>query len=444
MKNTVLFSVFSLCILVAYTACNVSQDVAATKSAMTPEPIKISEANTTDLRMASPESVGMSSERLNVMEAKMHKFVDNGQLANVQTAVIRHGKIVQFDTYGYEDVDSKDPLKENSIFRIYSMTKPIVSIGLMMLYEEGKFQLNDPLHKYVPEFKEMQVHIGNGKTEPAKQPIRVIDVLRHTTGFGYGWGYPANHVDSLYKVGAQRGAMASNRDFLKAMSTLPLYHQPGSGWRYSVSTDVAGGLLEILADQPLDEFLKERIFQPLGMDDTHFEVPDAKDERFVSNYTHNKDGSLKIIDHPSMSKYCKEVKMFSGGGGLVSTSKDYLQFCQMLLNKGTLNGVQFVSPKTLALMTSDHTQNTPHAGGPIVLPARGTAFGLGFSVTTDLAASEMLGSEGAYGWGGAAGTYFRIDPKEDMAILMMIQVMPYNHLQAREKFHNLVYQAVVE
>jgi len=180
------------------------------------------------------------------------------------------------------------------------------------------------------------------------------------------------------------------------------------------------------------------------MKDTHFEVPDEKDDRFITNYTHNKDGSLKIIDHPSMSKYCKEVTMFSGGGGLVSTTKDYLRFCQMLLNGGELNGVRLISPKTLELMTGDHTKKTPHAGGPIVLPANGTAFGLGFSVTTDLAATQQLGSMGTFGWGGAAGTYFRIDPEEDLALLMMIQVMPYNHLQAREKFLNLVYQAIIE
>ena len=431
--KSLLFLLFLICII------SNTVDLVAQNS------IAINKSTTAfNLPTATPESVGMSSARLKMMEAKMHEYVDKGQLASVQTAVIRKGKVVQFDTYGYEDVDSKDPLKDNSIFRIYSMTKPIVSIGLMMLYEEGLFQLNDPLHKYAPEFKDMQVHIGGGKTEPAKQPIRIIDVLRHTTGFGYGWGFPANHVDSLYKVGAKR-AGTTNRAFLRTMSTLPLYHQPGSGWRYSVSTDVAGALLEIIANQPLDEFLAERILQPLGMNDTHFEVPDAKDERFITNYTHKKtDGSLQVIDHPSMSKYCKEVTMFSGGGGLVSTTNDYLKFCQMLLNKGELNGHRLISPKTLALMTSDHTQKTPHAGGPIVLPGRGTAFGLGFSVTTDLAATEALGSVGMYGWGGAAGTYFRIDPKEDLAILMMIQVMPYNHLQAREKFHNLVYQAIVD
>lgn len=432
-------SLYALLLLICI--INNSVEVVA-QNAVATNPIAIT--TNIELPRATPESVGMSPTRLKMMEEKMHTYVDNGQLAGVQTAIIRKGKVVQFNTYGYEDVDTKDPLKENSIFRIYSMTKPIVSIGLMMLYEEGKFQLNDPLHKYAPEFKEMQVYVGDGKTEPAKNPIRVIDVLRHTTGFGYGWGNPPNHVDSLYAVGAKRMGTTNNREFLRNMSKLPLYYQPGTGWRYSVSTDVAGALLEIIANQPLDEFLEERILNPLGMKDTHFEVPDAKDERFISNYTHKKDGSLQVIDHPSMSKYCKEVTMFSGGGGLVSTSNDYLRFCQMLLNKGELNGVRLISPKTLELMTGNHTKDTPHAGGPIALPSKGTAFGLGFSVTTDLAATAMLGSEGTFGWGGAAGTYFRIDPKEEMAILMMIQVMPYNHLQARERFHNLVYQAIVD
>lgn len=393
-------------------------------------------------RKASPESVGMSSERLKMMEQKMHEYVDKGQLAGVQTAIMRKGKLIQFDTYGYADIDSKKALEENSLFRIYSMSKPIVSVGLMMLYEEGKFQLSDPLYKYMPEFKDMQVHTEGQNTEPTKQPIRVIDVLRHTTGFGYGWG-PGNYVDSLYKA-ANRGGIKNTKEFAKVVSELPLYHQPGTGWRYSVSTDIAGCLLEVISGQPLDQFLAERILKPLDMKDTHFEVPDAKDSRFITNYTHEKDGTLKVIDHPSMSKYTKTVTMFSGGGGLVSTSRDYLRFSQMLLNEGQLNGVRIISPKTLELMVGNHTKETPHAGGPIVLPGKGTSFGLGFAVTNDLAATEILGSEGAFGWGGAAGTFFRVDPKEDLIYLLMIQVMPYNHLQAREKFQTMVYQAIME
>ncbi|MEZ5042810.1 MAG: serine hydrolase domain-containing protein [Saprospiraceae bacterium] len=389
-----------------------------------------------------PESVGISGARLDKLDKQMHEFVDHGQLAGVQTAILRKGQLVHFDTYGFADLDRQQPLEDNSIWRIYSMTKPIVSVALMMLYEDGKFQLNDPLYKYIPEMKDLRVHTGGRETAPAKNHIRIIDVLRHTTGFGYGWG-PNTYVDSLYKS-ANRSAMKDNKAFVQHLSTLPLYYEPGTGWRYSVSTDVCGYLVEVLSGQPLDQFLSTHIFKPLGMEDTHFEVPDEKDDRFVTNYTTEESGKLKVIDHPETSRYTKEVTMFSGGGGLVSTTMDYMRFSQMLLNGGELDGARILSPKTIELMTKDHTQGITHAGGPIVLPGKGISFGLGFSVTTDLAATEAIGSEGSYGWGGAAGTFFRIDPKEDMIILLMIQLMPYNHLQARETFQTMVYQAIIE
>ena len=394
-----------------------------------------------NLPTASPESVGVSSQRLQRLDQQMHQYVDNGQLANIQTAVMRKGKLIHFDTYGYADLENKKPLEDNSIFRIYSMTKPIVSVGLMMLYEEGKFLLHDPIEKYIPEMKDMKVHVGNGKTEPAKNKIRVIDVLRHTTGFGYGWG-SNTYVDSLYRD-RRIWMSGDNKGFIENLAKIPLYHEPGTGWRYSVSTDVAGYLVEVLSGQPLDQFLSERILEPLQMKDTHFEVPDSKDDRFIANYSPTKEGKLKVIDHPSTSRYTKEVTMLSGGGGMVSTSMDYLRFCQMLLNGGQLDGKRILSPKTIELMTKSHTKDTPHIGGPVTM-GRGNGFGLGFAVTTDLADSAMLGSEGVYGWSGAAGTYFRIDPKEELIYLMMIQIMPNNHLQAREKFQNLVYQSIVQ
>lgn len=391
---------------------------------------------------AAPESVGVSSERLDRLNQQMHAFVDEGKLGCVQTAILRKGKLVHFDTYGYADLESKKPLEYNSIFRIYSMTKPIVSIALMMLYEEGKFQLNDPLHKYIPELKDMQVHAGGNKTAPAENPIRIIDILRHTSGLGYGWG-AGNYVDSLYGT-VNRWALKDTKEFIDNLANLPLYFEPGTGWRYGVSTDVCGYLVEVLSGQPLDKYLSEKIFQPLYMSDTHFEVPADKEDRFISNYTTEKDGTLKLIDHASTSRYTKEVTLFSGGGGLVSTTNDYLRFSQMLLNGGELDGVRLISPKTLELMVQDHTKGIEHQGGPIVLPSRGTGFGLGFAVTKDLAGTAELGSKGAYGWGGAAGTFFRIDPEEELVYLLMIQLMPYNHLQAREKFQTMVYQAIIE
>ena len=404
--------------------------------------IAIAMATTFLAGQANPEKHGFSKDRLMRLNQEMHEYVDNGELSGVQTAIMRHGEIIHFDTYGYADVNSKKELEEGSIWRIYSMTKPIVSVGLMMLYEQGEFQLNDPLSKYIPAMEEMMVHVGDGVTKPAENKIRVVDVLRHTTGFGYGWG-PNTYVDSLYRT-VNRRTLKDNKAFVEKLAKLPLYYEPGQGWRYSVSTDVAGYLIEVISGMPLDKYLEEKILKPLGMNDTHFEVPEDKKDRFLTNYTTNKEGGLQVIDHPSMSRYTKTVTMFSGGGGMVSTTNDYLRFCQMLLNGGEYEGHRYLSPKTIELMTKDHTKGISHAGGPIALPNDGNGFGLGFSMVTDLAPTGITGSEGSYGWGGAAGTVFRIDPKEDLIFVMMIQLMPYNHLQAREKFQTMVYQALVD
>lgn len=392
--------------------------------------------------LSNPDKAGMSEDRLMKLDKRMHQFVDDGQISAIQTLIYRKGEIAHHDIYGMEDIDSNDPIKRNSIWRIYSMTKPLVSIGIMQQYEMGKFELNDPVHKYIPEFKEMKVHKGNHVLEDATRTIKVIDLMRHTSGIGYGWS--GGYVDTLYAQAGSRASSKTNADFVKTLATLPLYNEPGTRWQYGLSTDVLGYLLEVISGQPLDEYLDEHIFTPLGMDDTFFEVPDDKEDRFVTNYTTNKEGKLQVIDHPSMSNYCKEVTLFSGGGGLVSTADDYLAFCKMLLNQGSVNGNTIIGSQTLELMTKDHAGDTPYGSGPVILPARGHGFGLGFTVTTDLAASQSLGSLGSYGWGGAAGTYFRVDPEEDLIYIMMMQLMPYNHLEAREKFQTLVYQAIVD
>ncbi|MBT8220981.1 MAG: beta-lactamase family protein [Bacteroidia bacterium] len=391
--------------------------------------------------IVTPESVGISSERLEKLDAVMTSMVDEGKIAGVQTAISRKGKLIHYNTYGKSDLESNSPLSENSLWRIYSMTKPIASVGLMMLYEDGKFQLNDPLEKYLPEFKEMQVYHGDGVIKPAMNQIKVIDILRHTTGLGYGWS--GGYVDSLY-AGASRRSAVDNAAFTQALVKLPLYSEPSTGWRYSVSTDVVGRLIEVLSGMSLDQYLSQKILGPLKMEDTFFEVPDEKEDRFVTTYAPKKEGGLRPIDHPSTSRYTKTVTMFSAGGGMVSTTDDYLRFCQMLLNGGILDGARILSPKTIELMTKDHCKDIPYAGGPVVLPAPGKGFGLGFSVVTDLADTGILGSEGTYGWGGAAGTFFRIDPEEDLIYIMMIQLMPNNHLQASSKFQTMVYQAIID
>lgn len=393
-----------------------------------------------DLNLVAAESVGVSSERLERMDAVMFDFVEQGLLSGIEMAIMRKGQLVHHSTFGHRDIASSTELERDDLWRIYSMSKPIVSVGLMMLFEEGKFQLRDPLHKYIPAFKDMKVHVGKGKVEPAKNDIRIVDILRHTSGLGYGWS--GGYVDTLYyTVGARQ--LNNNKEFVEALATIPLYQEPGTGWQYSLSTDVCGYLIEVLSGMPLDEYLSTKIFEPLRMPNTFFEVPDNKDARLVTNYTY-KENKLIPIDHPSTSKYTKEVTMFSGGGGLVSNVSDYLNFSQMLLNGGTLNGNRLLSPKTIALMTMDHAASIPYARGPLVLPARGNGFGLGFSMVTDVASSGMTGSKGMYGWGGAAGTVFRIDPEEELIYIMMIQLMPNNHLPARERFQTMVYQAIVE
>lgn len=381
---------------------------------------------------------GFSEDRLERLDKRMHQFVDSGQLSGVQTAIMRRGELVHFDTYGMSDLDSKTELSDDSMWRIYSMTKPIVSVGLMMLYEQGLFNLNDDVATYIPAFSDMTVYSEEEGIQPAKNKIKIVDLLRHTSGLGYGWG--GGYVDSLYNT-ENKWAMPTTGDFANWIATQPLYYEAGEGWRYSVSTDICGRLIEVLSGQDLDEYLREHIFTPLGMSDTYFEVPQSKAMRLVTNYTDRRGDNLTVIDHPKNSNYTKTVTHFSGGGGLVSTTADYLVFCQMLLNGGHAKSTRFLSRKTIDLMTSDHCKHIDRKGR---LAGSGNGFGLGFSMINDLAATGALGSEGTYGWGGAAGTYFRIDPKEDLIFVLMIQLMPYDHLQARQVFQNMVYQALVD
>ena len=417
---------------------------------------------------------GLSEKRLKNLEQLMHGLVDKGKIAGVQTAIMRKGILGYYNTYGYADIDKNLLLKNDNIFRIYSMTKPIVSIALMMLYEEGKFLLDDPVYKYIPEMKNLKVYkpiFADGFFESTlgsiwplnkirvkrkvKNPILIIDLLRHTSGLGYGWG-PNSYVDRKYKK-AKILNLKNNKEFITAISNLPLYHEPGSGWRYSVSTDVCGYLIEVLSGQKLDQFLSDRIFKPLDMVDTHFQLPEKKVNRFSTNYINNvpkkyrwllgksfnPDGKLIPIDPIDSSQFVRNVDFLSGGGGLLSTTKDYLQFCQMILKKGVHNKVRFLSPKTIELITQDHLKYLPYKGGPIKLPNNSTGFGLGFSITKNIAEKQLLGSTGSYGWGGAAGTFFIIDPEEDLICILMIQLIDFDDLKISERFQAMVYQSII-
>ena len=423
----------------------------------------------------NPAKAGLSKNRLNKLNGVMHSLVDEGKLAGVQTAIIRNGVLGHYDTYGFADIENKTPLKDDSIFRIYSMTKPIVSVALMMLYEEGKFLLDDPVHKYIPEFKKLKAYKPLNENiwplskihfvSKVKRPMLIIDLLRHTSGLGYGWG-KNTYVDRKYKKNIRgffdkQFKAKDSKELIQAISKTPLYHEPGTGWRYGISTDVCGILIEQLTGQTLDKFLSDRIFKPLNMVDTHFQLPKDKIKRFTSNYVNDipiifrkianimgikisPEGELTVADHAESSEYLENITLFSGGSGLVSTTKDYLQFCKMILNKGELNGIRILSPKTIQLMTEDHLKFLPHQGGPVSLPNDGTSFGLGFSIVKNTAAKEIIGSVGTHGWAGAAGTWFGIDPQENMISILMIQLYDFEKLKLSKRFQVMVYQSIVE
>ncbi|TMM58309.1 beta-lactamase family protein [Maribacter algarum] len=391
-----------------------------------------------DFSTIVPETVGLSSNQLEELNTQLHDVVDSGQLAGIQTAILRKGKLAHLDTYGFSNLQNKEKLKMNSIYRIFSMTKPIVSIALMQLYEMGKFKLDDPIHKFIPEFESMKMHSEQGGLKKAKNPIKIIDLLRHTSGIGYGRG-ENDYINQLY-ANARLTNSKDLKTFIGKLCELPLYFEPGTNWGYGYSTDVIGYLIEVLSNQSLDTYLSENIFVPLQMVDTHFQLPKAKLERFTVGYGADEDGNLFVSEAPHESRFTQNVTLFLGGGGLVSTTPDYIKFCQMLRNMGTFEGAEIVKPETLQLMTKDHLSDVrKHQKEPLRLMPRETGFGLGFSV----AAYKPNGERGVYGWGGAVGTYFRIDPKNDLIYIMMMQISPYRQLGLREKFQNLVNEALI-
>jgi CubicO group peptidase (beta-lactamase class C family) len=402
-----------------------------------------------NLQTAKPESVGLSSERLNRIGAAVQRSIDDKRVAGAVTLVLRHGQIAWFKAQGMQDREATKAMRQDTMFRICSMTKPITSAAVMMLYEEGRFLLEDPISKYLPEFKNAKVYVqpstGEPYSIPATREITIRDLLRHTSGLTYQWN-PV--LGPLYeKANVASGLLSYDgtiEDSVKRLASLPLLFNPGDRWEYSLSTDVLGRLVEVVSGMPLDQFFRERIFVPLGMKDTYFYPPENKLDRLAAVYTYYADKGLNrfpdtpIIEGPfSYSAdypYRGPKKLFSGGAGLVSTAEDYARFCQMMLDGGKVGNMQLLSRKSVDLMTHDQL-------GKI---SSDMSFGLGFGIDGIKTPLAELGSVGEYKWGGFYFTAFSIDPKEQMIVIFMAQLHPMGGLGLDRQVEALAYQAIIE
>ena len=405
------------------------------------------------LPTAPPEQIGFAPDRLARIDAYFQSQVENDRLPGAVALIARRGQVAYFKSFGDANLESNTPMQTDAIFRIASMTKPIVSVAVMMLYEEGHFLLNDPVSTYIPEFADPQVLVALNPadttytTEPARRDVTIRDLLSHTSGLTYGL------FDERFRLIYQKADVPNawdNRPIttgekMRVLADLPLAHHPGERFTYGLNTDMLGYLVEVISGMPLDRFLDERIFQPLGMIDTHFRLPHEKVPRLAGLYAATDEG-LAPVNQAMMDALFPDASpsypyegagtFLSGGSGLVSTAADYARFAQMLLNGGTLDGARLLSPKTVALMRANHI-------GDLVLddPAGGK-FGLGVWVVPDVGRTGELISEGAYGWEGIWNTRFWIDPAENLIGIFMTQVAPYSIRHAR--FQTLVYQAMVE
>ena len=416
-------------------------------------PTVASRAATATSPTAAPEEVGLSSERLERIASAIQKSMDDGRIAGGVSLVARHGKIAYFKAVGNADRDAKKPMRTDSIFRICSMSKPLTSVAVMMLYEEGRFTLNEPVSDFLPEFKNMKVldpPWPQDKTSPpgalvdAKRPITIFHLLTHTSGLTYGGARLSKaYRDAGVTTGLvqQEGTIAEG---VKKMASVPLLFQPGDVWEYSLADDVLGRLVEVVSGMPFDKFLEERLFKPLGMKDTCFFLPEEKVARLATAYTYYPEKGLQPILYGQVVKegefdsgysadypYRGPRTYFSGGGGLCSTAEDYYRFCQMMLNGGELNGVRIISRKSVELMSQNHVQGK-----------RDDGYGLGFGDISEPKQLTELGSVGAYHWGGFYYTTFVIDPKEDLIAIFMGQLHPTGGLNLDSKAIRLAYQAI--
>ncbi len=401
----------------------------------------IAPKRTRDLASAPPESLGLSPERLARLNTAMKRLVDEKQVAGLVTLLVRHGKIASFQTHGQLDIRRPSPLQDDSIFRIYSMTKPVTGVAMMMLYEEGKWQINDPVSRYIPEFARLQVYTGKNpdgtpKLEAAPRPMTMRELMTHTGGLGYVLN-PASPVDRMIIDAKLLSANAPLQTMIDGLAKVPLLAPPGNRWSYSIAVDVQGYLVEKLSGQPLADFVRQRIFAPLGMTDTAFYVPREKLSRLAQ--VHSGAGPTLTVDENRPDPAVIPLGP-SGGGGLFSTAMDYARFCEMLLRGGQFNGNRLLAPRTVEMMRTNHVNPEPLKTMP-----PGTGWGMDFQVVTDAAAAGTPVSNGTYSWWGIAGTWFWIDPVSDLFFVGMVQ---HQNLDTSRAIHalsrSLVYQAIVE
>jgi CubicO group peptidase (beta-lactamase class C family) len=404
---------------------------------------------------ADPEDVGMSSARLDNVSRLVQSYIDDGKFPGAISMVARRGKVVHFETYGQMDVEAGKPVTPETIYRIFSMTKPIASVGLMTLYEEGRFQLDDPASKFIPQFKGLKVLEGGTAdsytTREASREITIRDLLTHCSGLTAGG--TATPVAQLYQRAGLRGSQSDGTlvDFIEKLGSLPLKCDPGAEWNYGVSTDVVGYLCEVMSGQRLDVFLRERILDPLGMADTGFQVPAGEVHRFAANYKFGGENGAKysLSDSPATSTYTQPRTYFSGAGGMVSTASDYMRFCKMLANGGELDGARIIGPRTLRFMTLNHLPGghdlaALNSSGPTESARDGVGFGLGFAVLLNPAVSQTLGTPGEYYWGGAASTAFFVSPAEDLSMVFLTQLQPSSSCPIRRELRVAIHQAITD
>ena len=386
------------------------------------------------LPRAVPEDVGMSTSRLERITPVMQRYVDNGRIPCALTMIAREGRLVHFEKFGMQDVAAATPIEYDTIFRIYSMTKPITSAAVMMLYEEGHFQLSTPISEFVPFFKDMKVYTEDGSAVlDAEREITIKHLLTHTAGLIYESDREHHPIDQQYEDADLYGGDLTN--MIRKLGRIPLLHHPGDAWHYGMSTDILGYLVQIVSGMPLETFLKTRIFEPLGMKDTGFSVKVENANRYSKVYEFGEAGELQAIE--KVHAATGPLSFFhSGGGGLLSTAPDYLRFCQMILNEGELDGTRLLGRKTVELITMDHISNQWQPN-----QRTGSGFGLGFSVVTDVAETHTLGSVGTCGWGGMASTTFWIDPVEALIGVFMTQLVGADS-PFHAQFRVLTYQAL--